>query len=52
MFGSKGPQATVENGSLFDNPALTDATSTEAAKETSIAAQPQHPEASTRSDGE
>ena len=41
VFGSKGPQVPVENGSLFDNPTSTDAATTEAADEASIAPQPQ-----------
>ena len=40
VFGTKASQVPLENGSLFDNPAPTD-TATEAAKETSTAAQPQ-----------
>ena len=51
VFGSKALQGPVENGSLFDNPAPTDAP-TEAAKGTSTAAQPQQPEASANSDAE
>ena len=52
VFGSKASQAPVETRSLFDSPAPTDAAATEAAKETSIAPQPQQPDASANSDAE
>ena len=49
VFGSKAPQAPVENRSLFDNPTATDATVTEAAEETSVLAPPQQIDASSSS---
>lgn len=37
LFGSKGPQVPVENGSLFDSQMSADATAAEAVEETSVA---------------
>ena len=50
VFGSKVPQAAAENGSLFDNPASTDAPAIKPAMEISVAPQPQQPDASASSD--
>ena len=41
LFGSKGPQVPVENGSLFDSQMSADATAAEAVEETSVAPEPQ-----------
>jgi PRTRC genetic system protein E len=49
VFGSKGPQASAENGSLFDNPGSTDAI-VAAAMSTPNAARPRQPDASASSD--
>jgi len=50
VFGSKTLQQPVENGSLFDTPASTDATTTVAAGDPSTAPQPQDPDESESSD--
>jgi PRTRC genetic system protein E len=52
VFGSKPSQAPLETRSLFDSPAPTVGTATEAGKETPIAPQPQQPDASANSDVE
>ena len=52
VFGSKAPQGPVENGSLFDSPASTDAAATEGAEETPITAPPQQADALPGSDAE
>jgi PRTRC genetic system protein E len=49
VFGSKTP-TPVENGSLFDTPASTEATTTVAASGPSTAPQPEHPDESEGSD--
>jgi PRTRC genetic system protein E len=50
VFGSKPPQSPVESRTLFDNPASEeDATTGDAAGETPITSQPQHPNASASS---
>jgi PRTRC genetic system protein E len=50
LFGSKTAQLPVENGSLFDNPTSTDATTTVAASDASTAAEQQHADESESSD--
>ena len=50
VFGTKTLQQPVENGSLFDTPASTDATTTVAAGDPSTAPQPQDPDESESSD--
>jgi PRTRC genetic system protein E len=49
VFGSKTPMP-VENGSLFDTPTSTEATTTVASSGPSTAPQPEHPDESERSD--
>jgi PRTRC genetic system protein E len=50
LFGSKTAQPPVENGSLFDNPTSTDATTTVAASDASTAPEQQHADESESSD--
>ena len=50
LFGSKTAQPPVENGSLFDNPTSTDATTTVAASDASTAPKQQHADESESSD--
>ena len=52
VFGSKTPQMPGENGSLFDTPTSTEATTTVAASGPSTAPQPEHPDESESSDPE
>ena len=51
VFGTKSSQAPVETRGLFDSPGPTDADATDAAKQTSMAPQPQQADALTGSDG-
>ena len=48
VFGSKGPQVPVENGSLFDSPTSTESTTT-VASDPSTPAERQHPDESASS---
>ena len=50
VFGSKTPPMPVENGSLFDTPTSTEATTTLAASGPSTVPQPEHPDESESSD--
>jgi PRTRC genetic system protein E len=50
VFGSKTGQPPVENGSLFDTPISTNATTTVAASDPSTVAESQHPDESESSD--
>ena len=50
VFGSKTPPMPVENGSLFDTPTPTEATTTVAASGPSTVSQPEHPDESEGSD--
>jgi PRTRC genetic system protein E len=52
VFGSKSPPMPVENGSLFDTPTSTEATTTVAASGPSTAPQPEHPDESEGSDSD
>ena len=50
VFGSKTPQMPGENGSLFDTPTSTEATTVVAASDPSTVPEPQHPDESESSD--
>ena len=50
VFGSKTPQMPVENGSLFDTPTSTEATTAVAASDPSTGPEPQHADESESSD--
>jgi PRTRC genetic system protein E len=52
LFGSKTAQAPIENGSLFDTPTSTEATTTVAAGGPSTVPQPEHPDESESSDSD
>ena len=52
VFGSKASQAPVENGSLFDSPTSTEATTTVAASGPSTVLKTEHPDESESSDAD